>query len=168
MELKVRQLPFLLKLLADSDLRIRRTAVEELRDWGAELETALRDLSPAPSDHQFRLLQRYVMDPDPRFIPGQLVRHRRYGYRGVVLDLDLECKASEAWYEANASQPIRAQPWYHLLVHRSVQMTYAAQSNLEADPSTEEVAHPLVSTFFERFECGVYVRNETPAPRLRG
>ena len=54
-----------------------------------------------------------------RFQPGHLVRHRRYGYRGVVVALDLECGAGDDWYRSNRTQPDRDQPWYHVLVHGS-------------------------------------------------
>ena len=99
---------------------------------------------------------------DPEFQIGQLVRHRRYGYRGVVVDLDLSCQADEAWYQSNRTQPDRDQPWYHVLVHDATHATYAAESNLEADPSGAPVVHPLIERFFERFEAGSYVRNDEP------
>ena len=97
-----------------------------------------------------------------RFRPGELVRHRRYGYRGVVVDLDLECTAPDDWYSSNQTQPGRDQPWYHVLVDRSVQTTYAAEENLVHDPGGAEIVHPLVEHFFDRFEDGRYVRNERP------
>ena len=45
----------------------------------------------------------------PDFEPGQLVRHRHYGYRGVVVAADPTCQAEETWYYANRSQPGRSQ-----------------------------------------------------------
>lgn len=104
--------------------------------------------------------------PDTKalFRPGQLVRHRRYGYRGVVVDFDQTCKANENWYQANQTQPDRNQPWYHVLVHKTTQTTYAAQTSLLADNSAEPVLHPLVPHFFSDFVNGEYVRNDTPWP----
>ena len=98
----------------------------------------------------------------PRFAPGELVRHRRYGYRGVVVDADPACSASNEWYAANKTQPRRDQPWYHVLVHASAQATYAAEENLEPDPSNEAILHPLLGQFFEFFDGGRYVRNDRP------
>ena len=100
----------------------------------------------------------------PCFEPGDLVRHRKYGYRGVVVALDATCKASEGWYQTNKSQPERGQPWYHVLVDGASHSTYAAQSNLEADDSGECVMHPWVNMFFEAFNDGKYVRNDQPWP----
>jgi len=98
----------------------------------------------------------------PRFAPGDLVRHRRYGYRGVVVERDLSCAAPDAWYGSNQTQPERDQPWYHVLVHGTGQTTYAAQQNLEGDPSGGEIAHPLLPHYFSAFSDGRYVRNERP------
>jgi len=96
------------------------------------------------------------------FQPGQLVRHKRYGYRGVVVACDKSCQADENWYRANLTQPDRDQPWYHVLVDRSNLTTYAAQTSLDADGRAEEIHHPLVPLFFEDFQGNRYVRNDVP------
>ena len=101
-------------------------------------------------------------DAEPRFTTGQLVRHRRYGYRGVVVDFDLTCEASDQWYESNQTQPDRNQPWYHVLVDGTATTTYAAQANLLPDDSSEPIEHPLVEPFFSDFVDGKYVRNDRP------
>ena len=102
--------------------------------------------------------------PQQKFDCGQLVKHRRYGYRGVVVECDPHCTAPENWYQSNNTQPDRLQPWYHVLVHDSNQITYAAQTSLEADESGEPVDHPLVDVFFDEFTGERYVRNEQPWP----
>ena len=96
----------------------------------------------------------------PRFEPGDLVEHVRYGYRGVVVAVDVRCQASEAWYESNQTQPDRGQPWYHVLVDGQRVNTYVAQSNLRDDVSGRAVDHPAVDVFFEKFAEGRYSRNE--------
>jgi len=99
----------------------------------------------------------------PRFQPGDLVRHRRYAYRGVVVEVDTACRAPEQWYQSNRTQPERAQAWYHVLVHGSDHaVTYAAETSLEADDSTEPVAHPWVTRYFDAFVDGRYLRNDLP------
>ena len=101
-------------------------------------------------------------DARTEFVPGDLVRHRRYGYRGVVVDLDVSCTAPEEWYESNATQPRRDQPWYHVLVHEAAHTTYAAEENLEPDPRPERIDNPLIDTFFSAFQGGYYTRNDRP------
>lgn len=102
-----------------------------------------------------------VGDP-PRFEPGQLVRHKRYGYHGVVVDADPSCRASEDWHQSNRTQPVRDQPWYHVLVSGSDACTYAAHENLETDSDGLPVLHPLLDHFFTDFREGRYIRNERP------
>ena len=101
---------------------------------------------------------------EPRFEVGQVVRHRRYGYRGVIVALDRRCQASESWYQSNQTQPARGQAWYHVLVHETEHSTYAAEENLAELEPVEEVWHPWLTLFFEGFAEGRYVRNAEPWP----
>ncbi len=101
-------------------------------------------------------------DPPSLFFPGELVRHRRHGYRGVVVDFDSTCQAPDSWYQSNQSQPNRDQPWYHVLVDGSAHTTYAAEENLMMDFSREEVRHPMITLYFSAFVNGGYERNGRP------
>jgi len=98
------------------------------------------------------------------FKSGQCVAHSHYGYRGIIVDVDLECKATDDWYYGNQTQPSRHQPWYHVLVHGSEQVTYVAESNLKEDTSNEKMTHPLLTYFFRKTKEGRYVRNDNPWP----
>ena len=106
----------------------------------------------------------YFPDALPSFEPGQLIRHRRYHYRGVVVDFDMRCQANGDWYYSNRTQPDQDQPWYHVLVDSSTATTYAAESSLEADELQETVEHPLIEHFFDSFDNGTYHRNDRPWP----
>lgn len=98
---------------------------------------------------------------------GQIVQHKQYGYRGVIVDYDAQCEADEAWYWANQSHaPPRNQPWYHVLVHNSSVVIYAAESSLLPDISDEPVVHPLMPMFFIEKAPGHYVRNDRPWPKF--
>ena len=56
--------------------------------------------------------------PEARFHVGQVVRHRKFGYRGVIFDLDATFGLTDEWYEQVArSRPPKDLPWYHVLVH---------------------------------------------------
>ena len=98
----------------------------------------------------------------PLFEAGQLVRHRRYNYRGVIVERDLTYRGTEQWYQKNNTQPHREQPWYHVLVDGAMLETYAAHSSLGADVQATEVEHPLVEVFFSGLINGRYVRNDRP------
>ena len=111
---------------------------------------------------QIRQRERPDGGKGPRFAAGDLVRHRRYGYRGVIADFDTRCTAPDDWYLANKTQPRKDQPWYHVLVDGTYQSTYAAEDSLDLDYSDAEITHPLIGQFFKSFEGGRYVRNDRP------
>ena len=174
----VRQLPYLLKLLDDDSETVSERVTEALAAFGPGLERALSRLDNPPGECTLKLIRERLKQrealaghahvgpvcAEALFEPGQLVRHRRYGYRGVVVASNPTCQAGEDWYRANRTQPERNQPWYHVLVHGSTQVTYAAQNSLLEDNSEDEVSHPFVSHFFSRFQNGCYVRNDRPWP----
>ena len=92
----------------------------------------------------------------PRFRVGQLVHHRRYDYRGVIVGGDATCRADDAWYYGNRTQPARHQPWYHVVVDAAAHMTYVAEENLEPDPSDAAVRNPLLGQFALQYHGGRY------------
>lgn len=96
-----------------------------------------------------------------RFQVGQLIHHKLFGYRGVVVDVDPIFQGSEAWYDTMArSRPPKDRPWYHVLVHDADHMTYVAERNLEPDESGEPVVHPVLEQFFDKMQGGLYVRHQ--------
>ena len=93
-----------------------------------------------------------------RFSVGDLVHHRLFDYRGVIVDVDPEFQSTDEWYEAVAkSRPPKDKPWYHVLVHSASHTTYVAERNLERDESMSPIEHPMLGHFFSRFEGGRYV-----------
>ena len=98
------------------------------------------------------------MTGQPLFSIGQIVVHRRFNYRGVIVDVDATFMESDAWYEAVAvSRPPKDEPWYRLLVDNAAHETYVAQMNLAADRTGNRIMHPLVWHYFEGFRNGSYV-----------
>ncbi len=92
------------------------------------------------------------------FRVGQLVHHKMFDYRGVVVDVDADFQGDDEWYDVMArSRPPKDEPWYHVLVHDAAHMTYVAQRNLEPDESTEPINHPALDHFFAEFGDGAYV-----------
>jgi len=91
------------------------------------------------------------------FSIGDLVHHKLFDYRGVIVDVDPRLMLSDDWYEAVArSRPPKDQPWYRVLVHDAIHETYVAERNLEPDTSGTPIRHPLVDTFFQNFDDGHY------------
>jgi len=100
-----------------------------------------------------------VEQREARFSPGDIIRHLRFAYRGVIVDVDPVFSGTDEWYEEVArSRPPRDAPWYHVLVDRGEQMTYVAERHLERDPHMGPIRHPLLDEFFDRFDAGHYSR----------
>ena len=100
-----------------------------------------------------------MTDHRARFHVGQLIHHKRFDYRGVIVDADATFQGTEEWYETMAtSRPPKDRPWYHVLVDHAVHMTYVTEQNLEPDLSGEPIAHPLLDQFFDELRDGLYVR----------
>ncbi|MFC3118800.1 heat shock protein HspQ [Jhaorihella thermophila] len=91
---------------------------------------------------------------------GQVVRHRKHPFRGVIFDVDPEFSNTEEWYEAipEDSRPSKEQPFYHLLAEndQSFYVAYVSEQNLIADYSGEPVEHPDVPDIFGTFRDGCY------------
>jgi heat shock protein HspQ len=100
-----------------------------------------------------------LLQQSPKFASGQVIHHKRFGYRGVIISVDDSFQGSEDWYQEVArSRPPRDRPWYHVLVDGSTQETYVAERHLELDDSEDPVEHPLVPMFFDEFRDGRYLR----------
>lgn len=96
-----------------------------------------------------------------KFSPGQIIRHNKFGYRGVIVDVDPEFAGTEEWYETVAkSRPPKDRPWYHVLVDGETHATYVAERHLEEDDNKQPVEHPALENFFDHFEDGRYYRKE--------
>ena len=95
-----------------------------------------------------------------RFAIGDVVRHRKFGFRGVIFDIDPVFANSEEWYEAipKDMRPRRDQPFYHLLAENedSSYVAYVSQQNLLADSDAGPIDHPSLDEMFEGFRNGRY------------
>lgn len=95
----------------------------------------------------------------PVFGAGQIVQHRRFGYRGVVIQADPGFRGTDEWYDRVAeSRPPKDGPWYRVLVDSSPFETYVAERHLEADLQSRPVRHPLLRLHFDALLGGRYVR----------
>ena len=96
----------------------------------------------------------------PRFTIGQLVHHKLFDYRGVVVDIDPTFSLSDDWYDQVArSRSPKDAPWYRVLVDGAHHETYVAERNLEEDALRSPIRHPLLGAFFDSFADGHYVRS---------
>ncbi|HXC63400.1 MAG TPA: heat shock protein HspQ, partial [bacterium] len=82
----------------------------------------------------------------PLFATGQVLQSQRWGFRAVVVDFDLSCKAPEAWRRKKGGGARLDQPWYHLFVDESDQVAYAPEDSLELEQNPRAVTHPLMES----------------------
>ena len=95
-----------------------------------------------------------------RFSIGDIVKHRLFGFRGVIFDIDPVFANSEDWYQAipEESRPDKHQPFYHLLAENgeASYVAYVSQQNLVVDDSDEPVDHPAIGGMFGTYANGKY------------
>jgi len=95
-----------------------------------------------------------------KFGIGDLVRHRKYPFRGVVFDIDPEFANTEEWWQSIPEEvrPSKDQPFYHLYAENeeTEYVAYVSEQNLLPDDSGEPARHPQVAEIFVRREDGKY------------
>lgn len=88
---------------------------------------------------------------------GQIIHHRNFNYRGVIVDVDPNFQGTDEWYEEHANSfPSKDAPWYHVLVDDDNVMTYVAEKNLEHDDEGVPIEHPMVEEIFDGYDSGRY------------
>jgi heat shock protein HspQ len=91
----------------------------------------------------------FMADTRIKFSPGDIVKHEKFHYRGVIFDVDLIFEGSEEWYEQVAlSRPPKDAPWYHVLVDGSKEVTYVAERHIALSDDFSGINHPLVKELF--------------------
>jgi len=95
-----------------------------------------------------------------KFAIGQVVKHRNFGFRGVIYDVDPVFANTDEWWEAIPvdSRPSKDQPFYHLLAEndQSTYVAYVSEQNLLPDDSGQPVGHPHTALIFDHFQPGRY------------
>jgi hemimethylated DNA binding protein len=142
-------------------LRNLAKAFEEARQ--PEAVTLIAELSVRLEQDDLRRSGQQYSDSSvaggPQFRTGQVLQSTRWGFRAVVVDFDLSCKAPEAWRRQKGGGARLDQPWYHLFVDNSDQVAYAPEDSLSPEDPPSAVVHPLMQHFFDRYENGQYWRN---------
>ena len=145
----------------------------DLDDIAVEVDNVFEVMRLATLRRQQLKEERDEKPQNVEFSVGQLVKHRRYGYRGVVVGWDPVCNAPEEWQEAMQVKKLKHkadQAFYHTLVdirdRQTSQRTYMAAENVIAvnpGENVEPVQHPEVEQHFCAFDPhrGRYIANES-------
>jgi heat shock protein HspQ len=95
-----------------------------------------------------------------KFHIGQVVKHRRFEFRGVIFDVDPVFSNTEEWWQAIPAEhrPSKDQPFYHLYAENADTdyVAYVSEQNLVADEAGGPVRHPQVRDMFQQLPDGNY------------
>ncbi len=98
---------------------------------------------------------------DPLFNIGDIVKHRIYPFRGVIVDVDPQFSNTEEWYQSIPTEirPSKEQPYYHLMAENSETFysAYVSQQNLLNDSNNGPVDHPDLDQMFSGIHKGKYL-----------
>ena len=93
-----------------------------------------------------------------KYTLGQVVRHKKYSFRGVIFDVDPQFSNTEEWYEniPLENRPKKNQPFYNLLAENdeSYYVAYVSEQNLDIDTSGEPMGHPDLAAMFGDYDGG--------------
>eukprot|EP00752_Nemacystus_decipiens_P000449 g449.t1 len=122
-----------------------------------------QDGGPAPVIHDPETDRDAPLLVEAKFPIGLPVRHRRFGFHGVIFDVDPEFDNTEEWYQSIPEEvrPRKDQPFYHLLAvnpqDQSPYVAYVSEQNLEASPEDDGPFHPAVADLFDGMAEGRFV-----------
>ena len=101
-----------------------------------------------------------------KFGIGQVVRHRKYPFRGIIYDVDPVFSNTDEWWLAIPEEvrPHKEQPFYHLFAENAETeyVAYVSEQNLVLDDSGDPIRHPQVDSMFERSRDGSYRLRRQP------
>jgi heat shock protein HspQ len=96
-----------------------------------------------------------------KFGIGQVVKHRKYPFRGIIYDVDPVFSNTDEWWRSIPEdvRPSKDQPFYHLFAENTETeyVAYVSEQNLLPDNSGVPVRHPRVDEMFERDDDGAYL-----------
>ena len=95
-----------------------------------------------------------------KFSIGQVVKHRKFPFRGVIFDVDPVFNNTEEWWLSIPAdvRPSKDQPYYHLLAENAETeyIAYVSEQNLLPDDSGQPLRHPQIRDMFEKQKDGRY------------
>ena len=108
-----------------------------------------------------RVSDKKKVSKNPMFNIGDIVKHRIYPFRGVIVDVDPEFSNTEEWYQSIPIdlRPSKKQPFYHLMAENSETFysAYVSQQNIIMDSDNGPVDHPDLEQMFSGIQKGRYL-----------
>jgi heat shock protein HspQ len=95
-----------------------------------------------------------------KFRIGQVVKHRKFPFRGVIFDVDPVFANTEEWWLSIPAEtrPSKDQPYYHILAENAETeyVAYVSEQNLLPDDSGAPLRHPQLGEMFEALPDGAF------------
>ncbi len=95
---------------------------------------------------------------DAKFTLGEIVRHKVFPFRGVVIDVDPEYANTEEWWNAIPPEirPDRDQPFYHLLAENeeTEYVAYVSEQNLVHDEDETPLRNQNIGRILDKSPSG--------------
>lgn len=120
------------------------------------------DIPAPPLDHQ-DLTDASADKGMAKFGIGMSVKHRKFGFMGVIFDVDPEFSNTDEWYDSIPAEvrPRKDQPFYHLFAvnptDSSPYIAYVSEQNLVPLAEDEDVPHPQLEDYFEGQRDGQWI-----------
>ena len=112
------------------------------------------------SENKLNSSEDFKVHKEPLFNIGDIVKHRIYPFRGVIIDVDPEFSNTEEWYQSIPAEirPSRNQPYYHLMAENTETFytAYVSQQNLVKDGENGPLEHPDLEEMFSGIDKGKY------------
>lgn len=89
-----------------------------------------------------------------KFCIGEIVEHARFGYRGVIADVDPSYSGGNPLH---LHSPRRHQPWYRILISDTELVSYVGEDRLLYAPPAPTIIHPGCERLFLTYRGGRYV-----------
>ena len=93
------------------------------------------------------------MSKSAKFNIGDIVVHKKQGYRAVIVDIDPLFQASGRYNPQSETREFaQRNPWYRLLIDNTSQMTYVEEPFLIPDTENEPfpIENPLTEDYPKR------------------
>ena len=104
--------------------------------------------------------EKFVICAEAKYSIGQVVKHRKFPFRGVIFDVDPEFANTEEWWESipEKIRPKKEQPYYSLLAENdhTYYIAYVSEQNLILDKTGKPIGHPGVESLFGDLNNGRY------------
>jgi heat shock protein HspQ len=95
-----------------------------------------------------------------KYAIGQVVKHRKFSFRGVIYDVDPEFANTDEWLMSIPAEvrPRKNQPFYHLYAENAETeyVAYVSEQNLLPDESGDPIRHKQVADRFDKTKTGAY------------